>query len=53
MAASGRMGGFKGKTAGAAVEEKIKRLTEEGIEIQGGRIIDFDRVLFRFSKLRL
>jgi hypothetical protein len=42
------MGGFKGRTAGAAIEEKIKLLRAEGIEIRGGRIINFEDVLFRF-----
>jgi hypothetical protein len=42
------MGGFKGQTAGAEVREKIERLEAEGIEIRGGRIINFNDVLFRF-----
>jgi hypothetical protein len=43
------MGGFKGKTGGAAIQEKIKLLEEEGIKINGGRIVNFEDVLFRFS----
>jgi hypothetical protein len=44
------MGGFKGKTGGAAIQEKIKLLKAEGIEIHGGRIKHFDKVLFRLAK---
>jgi hypothetical protein len=43
------MGGFKGKTGGAAIQEKIKLLEAEGIEVHGGRIVNFEKVLFRFS----
>jgi hypothetical protein len=48
VASSGRMGGFKGKTAGAAIREKITLLEEEGVEVRGGRIVNFEDVLFRF-----
>jgi hypothetical protein len=43
------MGGFKGKTAGAAIQEKIKLLEGEGIEVRDGRIQNFDEIRFRFS----
>jgi hypothetical protein len=49
VATSGRIGGFQGKTSGAAVQKKIKMLKDEGIEVQGGKIKDFEDVLFRFS----
>ena len=42
------MGGFKGKTEGVAIQEKIKLLGEEGIEIRDGRIVNFEKILFRF-----
>ena len=29
-------------------QRKIKMLKEEGLEFQGGKIKDFDNVLFRF-----
>jgi hypothetical protein len=38
-----------GKTSGAAIQEKIQMLKEEGIEFQGGKIKDFEKILFRFS----
>jgi len=43
------MGGFQGKTAGAAIQKKIDMLQDEGIEIQNGKIMNFKEVLFRFS----
>jgi hypothetical protein len=49
VATSGRIGGFRGKTEGDAIDAKIKMLKEEGIEFQDGRIINFEDVLFRFS----
>jgi hypothetical protein len=49
VATSGRIGGFAGKTSGAAIEKKIKMLEAEGIELEGGRIVNFQYVLFRFK----
>jgi hypothetical protein len=43
------MGGFKGRTAGTAIREKITLLAEEGIEVRDGRIVNFEAVLFRFD----
>jgi methylated-DNA-[protein]-cysteine S-methyltransferase len=44
----GTIGGFGGKTTGVTVERKIKLLRKENIEIANGRIIGFEKVLFRF-----
>jgi len=49
VATSGRIGGFKGKTSGAAIQEKIKMLKDEGIEFYGERVKNFEDILFRFS----
>ena len=49
VATSGRMGGFQGKTSGVSIEKKIKMLEAEGIEINGGKIKNFEKILFRFS----
>ncbi len=43
------MGGFKGQTQGAALNEKVRMLEAEGIVIRDGRIQNFDAVLFRFG----
>jgi len=48
VASSGRIGGFQGKTAGNAIQKKIKMLKEEGIEFHGGKIKNFEQILFRF-----
>jgi len=42
------MGGFEGKTSGISIQRKIKMLKAEGIEIKGGTIKNFDKILFRF-----
>ena len=44
----GTVGGFGGKTSGKTVRKKIQMLGKENVEIKNGRIIDFERVLFRF-----
>ena len=49
VATSGRIGGFQGKTSGVAIQKKIKMLKEEGIEFHGGKVKNFEEVLFRFS----
>ena len=49
VATSGRIGGFEGKTSGVSIEKKIKMLKAEGIEINGGKIKNFEKILFRFS----
>ena len=49
VAASGRIGGFQGKTSGEAIQKKIKMLKEEGIVFKGDKIVNFEKVLFRFS----
>ena len=44
----GTVGGFGGKTSGKTVKKKIQMLGKENVEIKNSRIIDFERVLFRF-----
>jgi hypothetical protein len=48
VASSGRIGGFEGKVSGSAIRKKIKMLNAEGIEFEGGKIKNFNEVLFRF-----
>ncbi len=45
----GRIGGFKGKTEGKAVQEKIKMLEEEGIETINEKI-NINHHLFQFNE---
>ena len=40
----GSVGGF-----GSGTDNKIKMLRKEGIEIKNGKIMDFDKVLFKFD----
>ena len=40
---NGEVGGFASGTA-----EKIRMLRAEGIEISGGRVVEFENLLFRF-----
>jgi len=49
VAASGRIGGFGGKTKGKNIQQKIALLRKEGVRVQDGRVADFNEVLFRFG----
>ena len=49
IATSGRIGGFKGKTSGGAIQEKMNMLIDEGIEFDEGRVRNFEEIIFRFS----
>ena len=44
----GTIGGFGGKTSGKTVKEKTLLLREENVEDRNGRVVDFEKVLFRF-----
>lgn len=44
---SGMVGGFKGKTSGEEIREKIGLLEREGVRISKGKI-DFKKYLFKF-----
>ncbi|MEM2226591.1 MAG: MGMT family protein [Candidatus Bathyarchaeia archaeon] len=44
----GRVGGYMGRASGAQVERKIRILREEGVEVEDGKILNFERILFRF-----
>lgn len=46
----GLIGGFGGKMSGANVRRKIAMLEKEGVHVQNGRIVGFEKVLFKFSK---
>lgn len=46
---SGFIGGFKGKTSGKEIQEKIKLLEKEGIKVKDNKIINFEKVLYRFE----
>ena len=48
VSSSGKIGGFKGKTSGKEIQEKIKLLEKEGIKIKNNKIVDFEKVLFKF-----
>jgi len=44
----GTVGGFSGRTSGKAVERKIRLLRKEDIRVEDGKIVDFEKFLFRF-----
>jgi len=44
----GTVGGFGGRTSGKTVQRKIRLLRKEKIEVKNGKIVGFERVLFKF-----
>lgn len=49
VSASGHIGGFKGKTEGKAIKDKILMLEKEGVKVKNKKIVDFDKRLYRFK----
>ena len=49
VSSDGTIGGFKGYKTGHTIEEKIKLLNNEGIDIEIGKIKQFEKVLFKFK----
>ncbi len=48
VSSSGLIGGFKGKTSGEEIQEKIKLLEKEGVKVKNNKIIDFEKKLYNF-----
>jgi methylated-DNA-[protein]-cysteine S-methyltransferase len=44
----GEIGGFAGATSGRQIRRKIWMLRREGVKVKRGRVVNFERVLFRF-----
>jgi len=44
----GTIGGFAGKTSGKTVQRKAKLLKKEGVQVKDGKIVNFEKVLFKF-----
>ncbi|MBN2706995.1 MAG: MGMT family protein [Deltaproteobacteria bacterium] len=49
VAASGRIGGFRGRSEGPEIAEKIRLLAAEGVECEAGRVKNLAAVIFTFS----
>ena len=48
VSSSGYLGGFKGKTSGKEIKEKIKLLEEEGVKIKNNKVVNFEKILYKF-----
>jgi methylated-DNA-[protein]-cysteine S-methyltransferase len=46
---NGNLGGFNGSTRGKNITNKIKLLKKEGIEVENGKIKDFEKKLWCFK----
>lgn len=45
---TGEVGGFSGKMSGTSVRRKIALLKKEGVRVRSGKIVGFEKVLFKF-----
>ena len=52
VSSSGLIGGFKGKTSGKEIKEKIKLLEKENIKIKDNKIINFEKILYKFQDIK-
>ncbi|MBS3151762.1 MGMT family protein [Candidatus Woesearchaeota archaeon] len=48
----GKIGGFKGKTSGRGIKEKIKLLGKEGVKVRNSKVVDFEKVLYKFKDIK-
>ncbi len=48
VASDGTLGGFNGSKTWMTVKKKVAMLKKEGIKIEGNRIANFDKVLYKF-----
>jgi methylated-DNA-[protein]-cysteine S-methyltransferase len=48
VASDGKIGGFCGKTKGPDIARKIRMLSDEGVDVKEGRVIDFQKKRFKF-----
>jgi methylated-DNA-[protein]-cysteine S-methyltransferase len=44
----GTIGGFGGRTSGKKVEDKIRLLRKENVQVRNGKVVGFKEVLYEF-----
>jgi methylated-DNA-[protein]-cysteine S-methyltransferase len=49
VASNGTIGGFKGKTAGKEIKEKIALLAREGVHIKKNKVSNFNIIFYSFT----
>lgn len=49
VATSGKIGGFMGQTRGEKIDQKIAILKKEGVSVKDGKIVDFEKVIYKFK----
>ena len=45
----GLIGGFGGKTRGKNIRQKVALLKREGVRIENGKVVDFEKKLYKFN----
>jgi len=48
VANGGKIGGFGGKTSGKKIRQKIAMLRREGVRVENGKVVGFEKAMFRF-----
>ncbi len=51
VANNGTIGGFMGSTTGKNIDRKKTLLTKEGVKFAGNKIVDFEKVVFKFKSV--
>ena len=44
----GSIGGFNGNTSGPSITKKVHMLHKEGVPVRNGKIVNFQRFLYKF-----
>ena len=45
----GSIGGYGGFTVGPRLQEKISLLSQEGVQVEDGRVVNFSQLLYHFN----
>ncbi len=45
----GSIGGYKGQTSGVEIRHKIAILKKEGVDVINGKVVNFDKISYRFE----
>ncbi len=48
VATNGTIGGFRGRTNGTEIKNKIAMLAAEGVTIENNRVVNFPKILYYF-----
>jgi alkylated DNA nucleotide flippase Atl1 len=50
VASDGSLHGFGGKTSGKKLQDKEMMLRKEGVRVEDGKVVDFNKVFFKLNR---